>query len=114
MRALPTVLTMLLLGSAANADEPATEAANVAAGRLVYMTYCIACHQLDGTGMNGRLAADFVNDPTRLVKSDEILLASIAKGVPGTSMPAWGATVEPSRRKSVLAFIRAEFGKKEP
>ena len=60
--------------------------------------------------MNGTLAADFVNDKTRLAKSDEVLLLSIENGVPGTTMVAWGAMVDEQQRRDVLAYIRATFG----
>lgn len=81
------------------------------AGEDIYQTSCLACHQADGTGMNGALGADFVNDATRLAKSDEELLKSIAEGVPGTTMIAWGAMLDAKKQKDVLAYIRAEFGK---
>lgn len=92
---------------------PAADAApagDVAAGETVYKTFCIACHQADGTGMSGALAADFVADKARLAKSDEELLKSIESGVPGTTMVAWGASVDEAGRKNVLAYIRATFG----
>lgn len=83
---------------------------DAAAGKTVYSTYCIACHQADGTGMGGALAADFVGDKTRLAKTDEALLKSIAEGVPGTSMVAWGAMTTEADRANVLAYIRATYG----
>jgi len=52
------------------------------AGASVYNQYCVACHQADGTGMKGMLAADFTA-PERLSKSDEELLRSIRKGLAG-------------------------------
>jgi cytochrome c oxidase subunit II len=89
---------------------PIADAADLAKGKSVYGTYCLACHQADGTGMGGALAADFVKDKTRLAKTDDQLLASIADGVPGTSMVAWGAMIPEEERKAVLAYIRATYG----
>jgi len=83
---------------------------NPQVGKRIFQNRCVACHGADGTGMNGTLAADFVNDKTRLAKSDEVLLLSIENGVPGTTMVAWGAMVDEQQRRDVLAYIRATFG----
>lgn len=85
---------------------------DAAAGEAVYKSNCIACHQADGTGMGGALGADLVNDKTRLAKSNEVLLKSIADGVPGTTMIAWSAVLDETQRKDVLSYIRATFGPK--
>ena len=87
-------------------------AANTEAGGKVYVQYCQACHQADGTGMGGMLAADLVNDKTRLAKSDEVLLASIRDGVSTgtTPMPPWGATLSEQEMVDVLAYMRATYG----
>jgi mono/diheme cytochrome c family protein len=94
----------------AEAAEAAAPAGDVEAGKIVYNTFCMACHQLDGKGMNGALGANFVEDKTRLAKTDEQLLNSIANGVPGTTMIAWGGQLDETKRKNVLAYIRATFG----
>ena len=96
-------------GEAVAADAPAA-GGNAEAGKTVYNTFCMACHQADGKGMGGALAADFVGDKTRLAKTDEQLLNSIANGVPGTTMIAWGGQLDETKRKDVLAYIRATFG----
>ena len=78
--------------------KPAAAAApgNAEAGETVYVTYCQACHQADGTGMGGMLAADFIKDKTRLEKSDDELLTSIRDGLMGNgaAMPPWGTTLD--------------------
>lgn len=104
---------VLILASAMAllAVSPTAQAGDVAAGKTVYNTYCVACHQADGTGMGGALAADFVNDKARLAKTDEQLIKSIAEGVPGTSMVAWGAMTTEADRANVMAYIRATYGK---
>ncbi len=79
------------------------------AGKQVYDTTCLACHQVDGTGMGGALGADFVNDATRRAKSDDELLLSIAKGVEGTAMVAWEPLLSETQRKDVLAYIRVTY-----
>jgi cytochrome c oxidase subunit II len=100
-------------GAAADAAPAAAAAGggDAEAGKAVYNTYCLACHQADGTGMGGALAADFVGDKARLAKSDAELLASIENGIAGTTMIAWGGQLDETKRKDVLAYIRATFGK---
>lgn len=80
------------------------------AGEKHYGTFCVACHQADGTGMGGVLGADFVNDKSRLAKSNDVLLKSIADGVPGTAMAPWSAALDEQARKDVLAYLRTNFG----
>jgi len=82
-----------------------------AAGEVVYTANCLACHQADGTGMGGALGADFVNDATRLSKTDAQLLDSIASGVEGTTMIAWSAVLTDDERRDALAYIRRTFGR---
>lgn len=89
---------------------------DAAAGETVFKTFCVACHQADGTGKMGevQMAADFVADKTRLAKTDEELLTSIRDGKTGTvgSMPPWGAATTDQQRADALAYIRATFGDK--
>ena len=85
-------------------------------GEKVYSTFCVACHQLDGKGINGKLAANFVDDKTRLAKSDEQLLAAITNGFKGNigQMPPWGPVLKPKARRDVLAYVRKTFGGPTP
>lgn len=78
-------------------------------GAAIYAANCAACHQADGRGLQGRLAADFVGDPTRLAKPDAVLLRSIAEGVRGTTMPGFRARLSEDERRAVLAHIRASY-----
>lgn len=85
-------------------------------GKKVYATFCVACHQLDGKGLNGKLAANFVDDKSRLAKSDEQLLTSITNGFKGNvgQMPPWGPVLKPKARRDVLAYVRKTFGGATP
>lgn len=89
-----------------------TGAALIEAGEKVYKLYCLACHQADGRGLPGG-AANFVDDRSRLAKSDEALLEIIAKGNEEKGMPAFGAFIGPAQRRAALAYIRAKFGETE-
>ena len=94
-----------LVGGASRAASPDT-----ARGAALYQAQCATCHQADGRGLNGRLAADFVGDATRLAKSDDVLLRSIERGVPGTAMTGFAGRLTESERRAVLAHIRTTFG----
>ncbi len=99
---------LLSMGTAQAGD------ADVTAGKVVYDTYCMSCHQADGKSMNGMLGANFVTDVERMKKSDEELTKSIVEGVTGTkgAMPPWGSVIDEKQTKDVLAYIRT-FQKKE-
>ena len=81
----------------------------IAAGERVYRFYCVACHQPDGRGVAGG-AANFVDDRSRLGKTDTELLEAITNGVEAKGMPAFGAIINPLQRRAVLTYIRTKFG----
>ena len=89
----------------------AADAAPAIDGKAIYSQYCVACHGADGKGNNG-LAANYVDDKTRLAQSDEALIKSIKEGKQGSVgvMPPWGGTLNDDQIKAVLGYIRAEFG----
>ncbi len=91
------------------AAELRSGSALVAAGEKVYRLYCVACHQVNGRGIPGG-AASFVDDKTRLAKSDEQLLQSIANGIDVKGMPSFGTSLSIGQRRAVLSYIRATFG----
>ena len=82
-------------------------AAKKSVGEEVYTAYCYSCHGTDGQG-NGGLAADFVNDKSRLAKSDGELFQSIWKGK--GQMPAWRGIITRSQVQQVILYIRETFG----
>jgi mono/diheme cytochrome c family protein len=90
-------------------------------GRRLYATFCVTCHQPDGSG--GGLpgapqlaAANFrLRGPEApLAKSDEALLKIITEGAEGKPMPPFGAVLQPDQLRDVLAYLRAAFGSDEP
>ncbi len=106
------LMVFVASGMARGMGQPKASVASAASGggAAVYAESCAPCHQVDGRGMNGQVAADFVGDPRRLAKTDEELLRSIAKGVPNTAMPAFEGRLSEAQRLEVLAHIRARFG----
>ena len=88
----------------------AAEAEMTAEGAALYERHCQACHQADGRGFDGRLAADFTAEDSPLQKGNGALLYSIANGVPGTTMPGWGRSLDQQEMEAVLGFVRQRFG----
>ncbi len=90
------------------------QAGNAEKGGKVYGTYCVGCHGADGKANGGTTGASFVDDPTRLAKSDAELIASVAEGKAGTIgvMPPWKGTLKPQQMVDVVAYLRASFGPK--
>ena len=83
---------------------------HVAPGAPIYRQRCIGCHQMDGGGVGGTLAADFTSAGGVLTKSDSELLSSIRDGVSGTSMIGWSDQLSFEEQRQVLAYIRWSFG----
>jgi mono/diheme cytochrome c family protein len=86
------------------------EAKLFATGEGVYRRYCVTCHQVDGRGLEGKLAADFRSDPRRLAKPDAELGAIVSNGVPGTAMRAFRAELDDVEIRGVVAYLRKRFG----
>jgi mono/diheme cytochrome c family protein len=109
----PVAATPAPTPAPAPAAAPAAVAGDAEAGKAVYTQHCQACHQADGTGMGGMLAADFkADDGARLKKNDADLLTSISKGFTGSTgtMPPWEGTLSEAGMANVLAHIRATYG----
>ena len=83
-------------------------------GEQLYQTYCVACHQADGGGRDGQLAAPFVGEHSRLAKLDDELLGHIARGVPGTAMLGFDDKLTKDDQREVLRYIRARFTANRP
>jgi putative membrane protein len=90
----------------------AKDAQRLLAGKRTYQARCQTCHQLDGRGLGGKVAADFVGDRSRLEKSDAALTQSIAHGVPGTAMRGFAGELDGEEIQNVLAYVRSAFGAK--
>lgn len=81
----------------------------VAAGERVYTLFCVACHQPNGKGLPGG-AANFVEDKTRLAKTDAQLMESLVMGIETKGMPSFGSSLTKLQQRAVLAYIRNAFG----
>jgi putative membrane protein len=87
---------------------------DVARAAQLYEQHCRVCHQTDGRGQNGRLAADLTG--ATLAQPDDVLLRSIREGKSGSIglMPAWRRVLSDEEQRAVLAHLRARFGRTRP
>ncbi|MGH2621161.1 MAG: c-type cytochrome, partial [Anaerolineales bacterium] len=90
-----------------------------AAGEAVYQQRCEICHGTAGDG-NGPAAANMDPRPRDFrrgwykirstangqLPTDEDLVRIITDGMPGTTMPAWGAVLTPEELQSVAEYIK--------
>lgn len=101
-------------GGAADPTADSGPRGDAAAGKVVFEKVCQACHQADGSGLNGMLAADFKKNPARLGQKDSVLLGHIADGFKTDKliMPPQKTVTTEQERKDALAYMRKAFGKK--
>jgi mono/diheme cytochrome c family protein len=94
---------------------PATD---LARGQALYAQQCAACHGVDGRG-DGEAAYLLNPKPRDLraaryrlvstwegVPTDDDLLRTITRGIPGSAMPSWGHLPELDRR-ALVAFLKS-------
>lgn len=82
----------------------------------LYMTLCQRCHAAAGDGF-GLIQPNLANFPRSFANnadffrriSDERILKSIAEGIPGTSMPAYGKLLNDSEQDSVTGLLFSAF-----
>ena len=102
----------------------------VAMGKKVYDTNCVACHQANGLGIPGAFppiaaghpfsaAAPLTDDLAQrgFYRDGKIALGSVAqhidivlRGIPGTPMPAFGASLSDADIAAVVTYERNDFG----
>jgi mono/diheme cytochrome c family protein len=107
------------------AVERSNAAPDPEAGRRIYGTFCVTCHQPDGKGgaLPGTdglaatlVAADFTRrgEGAPLSKPDADLLNIITHGAPGKPMPPFGSVLKPDQIRDVLSYLRSAFGDNTP
>lgn len=114
------VLAATLMSQASGPKSPAQAglAAQIARGKQVYLTECLACHQVDGAGVQG------MNPPlihTKQVKGDKAALIKIVlNGMQGVDIEGedYHGVMAPhpdltdQQIADVLTYVRGNFGNK--
>ena len=90
--------------------EAPSSAPILARGAVVYASYCLACHGVQGDG-KGPAARVYLPRPANFttVQPDTARIVQVLnEGIPGTGMPAW-PDLAPLDRQAVTAFVRTLF-----
>jgi copper transport protein len=87
--------------------------AAIEVGETLYRANCASCHGLEGKG-DGPSAAELSRRPADLAgivphRLDGELAWTIAGGVPGTQMPAFGSTLLEGERWELISFLRSRW-----
>ena len=74
----------------------------VAAGKVVFMANCVACHRADGGGQIGPNLTDdyWIHGGTPLE-----IHTTISEGVLAKGMPPWGKMLKPEQINDVMAYV---------
>lgn len=85
--------------------------ATIAAGRATFQQRCAACHGERGRG-DGPAAAGLHPPPADLLlhvpqHTEGELYFFIARGIPGTAMPAWRAVLSEEERWQLVHYLHA-------
>ena len=84
-------------------------------GNLLFLANCAFCHGADGTGKNWiggflRPHPRDLTDPKTMAEMTRVALRRVIRnGMPGTSMPAWGAVLDDEEIGAVIAYISRAF-----
>lgn len=84
-------------------NNPFNTPSDRAAGEKMFRTQCAACHGPDGSGGAG--GPELVTGTFRRGDSDEALFQTVAKGIPGTNMPAFPGSGRETWQ--IVAFVRS-------
>lgn len=105
----------LLILVACGSPKASVTPGDAAHGAEIYQSYCVACHQVDGSGTppgGTAIAGSFIGEGSVLAQPDETLLRIIAAGKTGRigAMPGWAGVLSYQDRLDVLAYLQKNFG----
>ncbi|MGV8953427.1 MAG: c-type cytochrome, partial [Cypionkella sp.] len=92
----------------------AWNAAQLQAGKVIYVEHCLTCHGAAGNGLGsygGTLIvtpANFKQEPFRSMPDDQWFW-HVSEGVPGTVMPPWKDALSVDERWQVIRYVQAVF-----
>lgn len=96
---------------AANVEDPNKVwalAEQVAHGEKIYLAHCVACHQVNGSGLPPAIPA---LDGSKLVMGPKLdHIGIVLKGKTGTAMAAFGAQLNNTDLAAVVAYERNAWG----
>jgi cytochrome c oxidase cbb3-type subunit 3 len=89
----------------------AADATRVAAGKVLFGQYCVACHGPEAAGLIGPNLTDnaWIHGGTPTA-----ILQTVTTGVAAKGMPSWGPVLGPDKVENVVAFVLTLRGKNVP
>jgi putative heme-binding domain-containing protein len=103
---MPGILAVLALAASVKAQHgssPAVQVDQSTRGATLFRAQCAGCHGLDGAGTGAGPALN--SGVFRHGDTDEAIVRTISKGVPGTAMPAF--SYDATQMPHLVAHIRA-------
>ena len=81
--------------------------ANVAEGKVVFTTYCVACH---GANLQGGIGVNLVDSVWIHGGKSTDIVHTITMGVAAKGMPTWGPVLGPEKIAKVAAYVAERNG----
>lgn len=78
----------------------------IAEGKEIFETRCFSCHGKDGMGKMG-LGPAVASETFLAAASDKMLLETVAKGRPGTTMIPWRTAMTAAQIQATVAYLRS-------
>ncbi len=122
-QSLTPLLLSLVFAHAVRADGPAASPEQLAAGKAVYMTICIACHQPTGLGLppvfppltKSEYAGGSPERFAAMILKGNLPPMTVAGVVYAVSpMTAQEAVLSDDKIAAVMTYVRSNFGINEP
>lgn len=92
--------------ASAQQDTPIPPEKLVEEGAKTFAANCTGCHGKQAEGRVG-MGPGLASETFLAAASDEMLIATINKGRPGTTMAPWGSMLPPSQVEALAAYIRS-------
>lgn len=114
------VVVIFVIGGCSRPADPNSAEGRLAQGKENYTAYCASCHGDAGDG-KGKAAYVLFPKPRNFLRSefklrstpqgmlptDDDLLRTVAQGIPGTGMFAFGEVLSEADRKAVIEYVKS-------
>ena len=115
---LPSLLILLCLLAACSPDAAPVPGAGFEVGKSTFAVYCASCHQLNGTGSEGRVPP--LDGSAWITGPEERLVRIVLHGLRGSievrgqiynlEMLGFGQILSDAQIAGVLSYVRERFG----
>ena len=103
LRAVIAYLALCVTLPAQHGSSPAVALDQTSDGAKLFRAQCAGCHGIDGSGTGAGPSLNTGN--FRRGKTDEAIVATVSKGVPGTTMPAF--SYDANQMWKLVTYVRS-------